>query len=288
MFACEPEWGALASELGGDKVNVFVATTAQQDPHQIQARPALIARLRSADLVVCTGAELEIGWMPVLLRQAANGRVQPGGPGYFEAAQQVRLLEVPTRLDRAEGDIHACRQPAYPDRPAQHRDGRGGAGTPHGELDPADAATFAVAWPELCRTVGGGDAALDAAGRTTARHHDRDATTRAGAISRTGSACARRRRSSPNRAFRRAANTSRNWSPNWPAKGVRGVIYSAYEDPRGAEFVAQRIGAPAIMLPFTVGGTDRAQRSVRPVRRHDRPAGRRARWRPGQAVMRRR
>lgn len=102
VFACEPEWGALASEIGGDKVAVFTATTAHQDPHQVQARPALIARLRAADLVVCTGAELEIGWMPVLLRQAANGRVQPGSPGYFEAARQVRLLDVPTRLDRAE------------------------------------------------------------------------------------------------------------------------------------------------------------------------------------------
>src|SRR5262249_52861283 len=106
VFACEPEWGALASEIGGDKMSVFTATTAKQDPHQVQARPALIAQLRSADLVICTGAELEIGWMPVLLRQAANGRVQPGSPGYFEAARQVRLLDVPTRLDRAEGDIH--------------------------------------------------------------------------------------------------------------------------------------------------------------------------------------
>src|SRR5438105_413706 len=105
VFACEPEWAALATELGGDKVEVFSATTARQDPHQIQARPALIARLRSADLVVCTGAELEIGWMPMLLRQAANGRVQPGTPGYLEAARFVRLLEVPAVLDRAMGDI---------------------------------------------------------------------------------------------------------------------------------------------------------------------------------------
>src|SRR5579885_2055433 len=64
VFACEPEWAALASELGGEDVSVFTATTARQDPHQIQARPALIARLRGADIAVCTGAELEIGWMP--------------------------------------------------------------------------------------------------------------------------------------------------------------------------------------------------------------------------------
>src|ERR1700722_10615768 len=77
IFACEPEWGALATALGGGDVSVFTATTALQDPHQIQARPALISHLRFADLAVCTGAELEIGWMPVLMRQASNGKVQP-------------------------------------------------------------------------------------------------------------------------------------------------------------------------------------------------------------------
>ncbi len=98
VFACEPEWGALANEIGGDDVSVYVASTGQQDPHQIQARPSLIARARSADLVFCTGAELEIGWMPVVLRQASNGRIQPGMPGYLEATSVVQMKEVPTRL----------------------------------------------------------------------------------------------------------------------------------------------------------------------------------------------
>src|SRR5262245_43222006 len=87
VFACEPEWAAVDGELGGAEVDAFSATTARQDPHQVQARPSLIARLRSADLVVCTGAELEIGWLPLLLRQAANPKVQPGGLGYLEAVQ---------------------------------------------------------------------------------------------------------------------------------------------------------------------------------------------------------
>src|SRR5215203_4563303 len=64
ILACEPEWAALASEIGGDRVNVYSATTALQDPHRIEARPSLIARARSADLLVCTGAELEVGWKP--------------------------------------------------------------------------------------------------------------------------------------------------------------------------------------------------------------------------------
>src|SRR5436309_14305006 len=85
VFACEPEWGALTQALGGNLVDVTVATSALQDPHQIQAKPSLIARMRNADLVVCTGAELEIGWLPVLVQQSGNAKVQPGQPANFEA-----------------------------------------------------------------------------------------------------------------------------------------------------------------------------------------------------------
>ncbi len=92
VLATTPEWGALTTELGGDKVNVYIATSAFQDVHRIDAKPSLVARARSADLVVATGAELEIGWLPVLLQEAGNGKIQPGGPGYFEAASQLRIL----------------------------------------------------------------------------------------------------------------------------------------------------------------------------------------------------
>src|SRR3954469_12020687 len=83
IFACEPEWGALAKELIGDKGTVYVATTALQDPHRIEARPSLIARARSADLLVCTGADLEVGWLPLVQSQSGNARIQPGQPGNF-------------------------------------------------------------------------------------------------------------------------------------------------------------------------------------------------------------
>src|ERR1041385_8588049 len=69
VFATVPEWGALVTELGGDKVKVYVATNALQDPHHVEARPSLIARARSADLVVATGSELEVGWLPLVLQQ---------------------------------------------------------------------------------------------------------------------------------------------------------------------------------------------------------------------------
>ncbi|MBX3615460.1 MAG: zinc ABC transporter substrate-binding protein, partial [Burkholderiaceae bacterium] len=103
VLACEPEWAALAKELGGDLVDATSATSALQDPHRIQARPSLIARVRNADLVVCTGAELEIGWLPALLQQSGNDRVQPGQPGNFASADFVRKLDVPARVDRSQG-----------------------------------------------------------------------------------------------------------------------------------------------------------------------------------------
>lgn len=106
VFATVPEWGALVTELGGDKVKVYVATNALQDPHHVEARPSLIARARSADLVVATGAELEVGWLPLVTQQAANAKIQPGKPGYFEATSAVSLVGRPVRLDRAEGDVH--------------------------------------------------------------------------------------------------------------------------------------------------------------------------------------
>src|SRR6266436_3122795 len=93
VFATVPEWGALVEELGGDKVKVYTATNALQDPHHVEAKPSLIARARGADLVVATGAELEIGWLPLVTQQAGNPRIQPGKPGYFAATGYVTLLD---------------------------------------------------------------------------------------------------------------------------------------------------------------------------------------------------
>lgn len=113
IFATVPEWGALAETLGGDQVKVFVATVAQQDPHHIQARPSLIARARSAQLVIATGAELEIGWLPIVQRDSSNRLIQSGQPGYFEAAQYVTLLDIPKSVDRSMGDVHAEGNPHF-------------------------------------------------------------------------------------------------------------------------------------------------------------------------------
>ena len=124
VFACEPEWASLLSELGGEQLKIVTATTALQDPHRIEARPSLIAKMRRADLVVCTGAELEVAWLPLLLRSSGNSKVQVGRPGYVEAAMLVERLEAPETLDRSLGDMHA-------------------SGNPHVHLDPRRIAIIA-------------------------------------------------------------------------------------------------------------------------------------------------
>lgn len=111
IFATVPEWGSLAQAIGGTQVQVYTATTALQDPHRIEAKPSLIAKARRADLVIATGAELESAWLPVVLQESTNGRIQRGAPGYLEAANLVPMLDIPLRVDRADGDVHAQGNP---------------------------------------------------------------------------------------------------------------------------------------------------------------------------------
>src|SRR5215475_12087922 len=142
VFATVPEWGALAKELGGDNVNVYTATNALQDPHHVEAKPSLIAKARSAELVVTTGAELEVGWLPLVLLQAGNPKVQTGKPGYFEATQYVTMLEKPARLDRAEGDVHPGGNPHIQTDPRNIARVAGPLAARLAELDPPNAAYY--------------------------------------------------------------------------------------------------------------------------------------------------
>lgn len=132
VFACEPEWASLAEEIGGDKVSTFSATHAQQNPHYIRARPSLIAKIRRADLLICSGAGLEVGWLPILL-QKADAALQPGRRGYINASDHVTVLELPTVVDRSLGDIHP-------------------EGNPHVHLNPANVLKVAnVIYERLCQ-----------------------------------------------------------------------------------------------------------------------------------------
>lgn len=134
VFACEPEWASLAKVIGGDKVEAFAATTAHQDPHHVRAKPSLIAAMRKADMVVCSGASLEVGWLPILQEKAGNTNTQPGSDGYLLAADFMPLLEKPTRLDRADGDIHP-------------------EGNPHVQLNPHNIALVATELTKRLKAV---------------------------------------------------------------------------------------------------------------------------------------
>src|ERR1700686_4709101 len=142
VFATVPEWGALVQELGGDKVKVYTATNALQDPHHVEAKPSLIARARGADLVVATGAELEIGWLPLVTQQAGNPKIQAGKPGYFEATGYVPILDKPSRLDRSEGDVHAAGDPHIQTDPRNIARVAGPLSARLAELDPENAAYY--------------------------------------------------------------------------------------------------------------------------------------------------
>jgi zinc/manganese transport system substrate-binding protein len=134
-----PRWAALASEIGGDKVSVYAATTGARTPTD-QARH-LISRLH-ADLTVCTGAELEIGWLPMIVTQSANKKIVPGSRGVFQPTDFVNLLEKPASLDRSQGDIHAGGNPHIQGDPRNMLPVGKALADRFAQLDPPNAATY--------------------------------------------------------------------------------------------------------------------------------------------------
>lgn len=106
IFACEPEWAALSKEIGGDLIEVYTATKAHQDVHHMRAKPSLLAAMRKADLVFCSGAALESGWLPILLQKAGSPDVQQNTVGWLMASDFVNKLEVMEQVDRSMGHVH--------------------------------------------------------------------------------------------------------------------------------------------------------------------------------------
>lgn len=258
VFACEPEWAALAQELGGEKVSVFTATTARQDPHHIEARPSLIARLRQADLLVCTGAELEAGWLPVLLRQAGNARVQPGRAGYFEAAMQVERLEVPQNLDRSMGDVHAAGNPHVHTDPRRLGRIAGPLAERMARIDPSNAAhyrerhaRFAERWERALADWTRRAAPLRGM-RVVAQHrdwiylYDWLGLEDAGVLE-------------PKPGLPATAGHLSALSAELARRPARAVIRTPYQDPRPSAWLAQRTGVRQVVLPYTIGGSERAR-----------------------------
>jgi zinc/manganese transport system substrate-binding protein len=257
VFSCEPEWASLVTELAGDHVDVFTATTAQQDPHSIQARPSLIAQMRRADLVVCTGAELETGWLPVLMARGGNPGVKPGTDGYFEAAGFVPMLGVPQRLDRAEGDIHA-------------------RGNPHIQLDPHNIARIAPALAERL-------AKLDSENAADYRKRLDDFMRRWQSALQRWETLAESLRGMPIVVHHESWTYLNHWldliqvgtlepKPGVPPSSshlaelldtlkttpARAIIRAPFEEARASEWLSKQAGLVMLELPYTVGGNAQA------------------------------
>jgi zinc/manganese transport system substrate-binding protein len=258
VFATVPEWGSLATELGGDKVNVYTATNALQDPHHVEAKPSLIARARNADLVVATGAELEIGWLPLVTLQAGNPKIQPGKPGYFEAAGYVPLLEKPARLDRSDGDVHPGGNPHIQTDPRNIGRVAGPLAARIAELDPANAAyyqarykAFADRWSAAVANWEKQAAPLK--GAPIVVQHKAFTYLEAWLGLNEVAALEPKPGVEPTTAHLTDVLATLQRQP------VKMVIRAAYQSDRASQWIAERAKINAVMLPFTVGGDDAAK-----------------------------
>lgn len=258
VFATVPEWGALAQELGGDKVKVYTATTGLQDPHHVEARPSLIARARNADLVVATGAELEAAWLPLVLQQAGNAKVQAGRAGFFEAAAVVPLLGKPAKLDRAEGDVHAAGDPHIQGDPRNIQRVAAPLAARMAQLDPGNAAFYEARLQQFTQ-------------RWTAaigRWEQRAAPLRGVAIVvqhkgfaylETWLGLRQVAALEPKPGLEPTTSHLSNVLETLRRQPAKMVLRAAYQDGRASEWVAQRARINSVVLPFTVGGNEAAK-----------------------------
>ena len=257
VFACEPEWAALTQQLAGNQASIYTATGALQDPHQVQARPSLIAKARSANLLVCTGAELEIGWMPVVLRESVNSAIQPGSLGNFEAAKYVSMLEVPTRLDRADGDVHAAGNPHIQTDARNFLPVAEALSKRLIQLDPANTAfyqqqlaTFSQQWHTAIAKWEKQAAPLK--GVSIVVQHKGFPYLNDWLGLKEVAELEPKPGMEPSAAYLGSVLSDLQQHP------AKMVIRAAYQNGRPSEWIAERAHIPAVIVPFSVGGTPQA------------------------------
>ena len=257
VFACEPEWGSMLDELAGSAIHVDVGTNALQDPHVVEARPSLIAKVRRADLVVCTGAELEVGWLPQLLRQAGNSKITAGA-GYFMADSQVETLNKPSQLDRANGDIHPDGNPHIQMDPYRMLAVAKALSARLAELDAPNAATyqkrladFSTRWTAAIARWEAQAAPLK--GRNLVVHHD------AWVYLEQWLGLKQVDTLEPKPGVPPTSSHLASLVDATRSSNVLAIVSAAYQDPKAGDWLAERTGVPAVILPFTVGGDDKAK-----------------------------
>ncbi len=258
VFATVPEWGALAQEIGADKVKIYSATHGLQDPHRIEAKPSLIARARSAQLVLATGAELEIGWLPVVIRESGNARIQVGQPGYFEAARYVTMLEIPAVLDRAHGDVHAGGNPHIQTDPRNLLKIGEALTARLSEIDPVNAMAYQTNFQTFAGKL-----------RSAITRWEQEAAPLKGVpilvqhkafpylqnwlgLKEVGSL-------EPKSGVEASSAYLAEVVARHAAQPAKFVIRPAYQYDAPSVWIAERTKIPAVALPFTIGGTPEAK-----------------------------
>jgi zinc/manganese transport system substrate-binding protein len=253
VFSCEPEWAALTKELGGNDVDVYSATSALQDVHRIQPRPSLIAKYRQADLVVCTGAELELGWLPSLVEKGNNPKVNPGSAGSFEATPFVSMMEIPTRLDRSEGDVHPYGNPHIQTSPDNIAAVAKGLAEKLAAVDPAHAAAYHQRYQQFSQKWTVAMQKWAAKGKplngisVVSSHKGWSYLYRWLSMKEVATL-------EPKPGIPPSAAHLEEVLNGLKTQPARMVIYAAYQDPRPADWMAEHAHIPAVELPFSVGG----------------------------------
>lgn len=258
VFATTPEWAALAKEIGGDKLKVYAATNALQDPHRIEAKPSLLAQARQAQLLIAVGAELEVGWLPLVLRDSGNAAIQPGRPGYFEAAALVQRIDVPASVDRSHGDVHA-------------------AGNPHVHLDPRNvlkvgealATRLAELDPANAEAYRGGFKAFAAKWQAAIVRWEKDAAPLRGVnviVHHASFAYLSRwlgmnevATLEPKPGIEPSSGHLTALLARQQATPARLILRTAYQADGPSQWLAGKTGLPAVQLPYTVGGVPEAK-----------------------------
>ena len=258
VFATVPEWAALAREIGGDKLKVYSATTAFQDPHRIEAKPSLLAQARQANLVIAAGADLEVGWLPLVLRDSGNAAIQPGRPGYFEAAAFLNRLDVPTVVDRAHGDVHAAGNPHTHLDPRNVQKVGEALATRLAEIDPPNAAAyqanlkaFSSKWQAAITRWEKEADPLKGVG-VLVHHASFTYLTRWLGIKEVGML-------EPKPGIEPSSGHLTGLLAQQQAAPARMVLRTAYNQDSPSQWIASKTGIPAVLLPYTVGGTPEAK-----------------------------
>lgn len=257
IFACAPEWAALAQEMGGDKVKIYTASSARQDVHFMRAKPSLLAAMRKADLVICSGASLEIGWLPILLNKSGKSSVQDGGIGSIMAADYVPLLNVMQTVDRSMGHVHP-------------------EGNPHIHLDPKNILILSSIIADRLGQIDATNSVYYQGKQNTFENKWKQAITQ-------WTAKGQNLKGQNVVVYHKSWTYLLNWlgmttiaslepKPGIPpnaahlekvlqdvkGKQVKGILVAPFESQKGAKWLSEKSNIPIINLPFTVGGNKQA------------------------------